>query len=74
MKGDFKSNYFLLQKKLWKYNLAGVEIELLDVRSNFTDKETSFRLLKSSKESDFFYLPIQISHFETIQNFMPVDR
>ncbi len=33
-----------------------------------------FRLLKSAKESDFIYLPLQLSHFQYIRNFMPADE
>ena len=65
----------LLQKKLWKYNLAEATVGLLDVRNTYSYSEVyTLRLLKSAKESNFFYLPIQISHFEPIRNFMPVDR
>ena len=64
-----------LQKQMWKHNLAEVDITLRELQNASSHKVFSnLRLLRSAKESDFIYLPIQISHFQTIQRFMPVER
>ena len=62
------------QKQLWKYNLAEVDVLLQDMELNVTNKLKNLRLLRSSKESDFIYLPIQVSDFQIIQQFMPVEK
>ena len=63
------------KKSLWKYNLVEVDMVLFDDkdRTNFT-LIRNLRLLKPSKERDYIYLPLQLSHFGAIRRFMPVDK
>ena len=35
---------------------------------------SKFKFLKSSKESDYSFLPVRLSHFQAIQKFYPVQR
>ena len=35
---------------------------------------SKFKILKSSKESDYSFLPVRLSHFQAIQKFYPVQR
>ncbi len=70
----FVFSFFLFQEKVWKQDRVNVFFFEWSPKSRYSRNLEKLTLMKASKENNYIYLPLQLSHLKVIQEFMPPDE